>query len=147
MQKLPEQTTDHDDIVRRVMRKYQRICQEISGGSVKNDHRRITPDANDLSTWENCENGRLAGPLILVAGTAIHLEAIEVVVDEEDGTMEVAAPLDDLGEQLLAAFEDDMCSACDFIQFAGKQYVIYAAPAPAQAEDLARMIEDGARVS
>jgi hypothetical protein len=139
------ETTDNDDIARRLLRKFQRVGQEISGSMTKNDHRRIAPDANDLSTWENCENGRLAGPLVLVAGTAIHLEAIEVVVDEEDGTMEVAPAVDYLGEQLLAAFEDDMCSACDVIRFAGKQYVIHAAPAPAPAEDLARMIEEGTR--
>ena len=88
------------------------------------------PSADDLLTWENCENGRLSGPVVLIAGTALHLEAIEVEVDDH-GCVMLKNEDDYHGDNLLSAFEYDVLSALEAVDIAGRRYVIYAAPSPA----------------
>lgn len=120
---------DNPDIARRLMRKFNRNAEKLTDGERKNDHRKIMPSADDLLTWEDCENGRLSGPVVLIAGTALHLEAIEVVVDEE-GYVAIKNEDDNFGDELLVALEADVHSALEAVDIAGRRYVIYAAPSP-----------------
>jgi hypothetical protein len=121
---------DNPDIARRLMRKFNRNAEYYTSGDRKNDHRKIMPAADDLLSWEDCENGRLSGPIVLIAGTALHLEAIEVVVDY-DGYVAIKNEDDDLAAALLCALEDDVDSPLQAVNIAGRHYVIYAAPSPA----------------
>ena len=125
---------DNPDIARRLMRKFNRNAEKLTDGERKNDHRSIMPAADDLLSWEDCENGRLSGPIVLIAGTALHLEAIEVEVDDE-GCVSIKNGGDEFGDVLLAAFEDDVHSALEVVDIAGRRYVIYAAPSPAISPD------------
>jgi hypothetical protein len=68
--------------------------------------------------------------MIVVAGTAIHLEAIEVIV-LDDGSMEVANDEDEAGKFLIEALEEQIDSAHETVEFSGRRYVIYATPSPA----------------
>jgi hypothetical protein len=70
------------------------------------------------------------GPMIVVAGTAIHLEAIEVIVFT-DGSMEVKNQQDEHGVSLIEALEEQIDSAHETVEFSGRRYVIYATPSPA----------------
>jgi hypothetical protein len=121
---------DNPDIARRLMRKFNRNAEKLTDGERKNDHRSIMPAADDLLSWEDCENGRLSGPIVLIAGVALHLEAIEVMVDDELGVATKNED-DDLGNLLLGALQDDVHSPLEAVEIAGRLYVIYAAPSPA----------------
>jgi hypothetical protein len=82
----------------------RRMDPQLNELRARYPRRIISPTADDLSLWEDCENGRLIGPMIVVAGTAIHLEAIEVIVFN-DGSMEVKNQQDELGVSLIEALE------------------------------------------
>ena len=90
-------------LLRRLMKKFM-MDPQLNELRARYPRRIISPTADDLSLWEDCENGRLIGPMIVVAGTAIHLEAIEVIVFN-DGSMEVKNQQDELGVSLIEALE------------------------------------------
>jgi hypothetical protein len=95
----------------------------------------LSPDADDLGKWEpETDDGepyhRLIGPTVEIAGTVLHIAAIEVQYDlnRNDGSMYA---VDDFHQELLSALEETVESAMATIEFADRYWVIYASPTPA----------------
>jgi hypothetical protein len=120
---------ENHDTARRLMKKFM-MDPQLTELRARYPRRIISPSVDDLSLWEDCEDGRLMGPMIVVAGTAIHLEAIEVIVFP-DGSMEVKNQQDELGILLIQALEEQIGSAHETVEFCGRRYVIFATPSPA----------------
>jgi hypothetical protein len=110
---------ENQDIARRLMKKFM-MDPQLPELHDRFPRRSISPSADDLSSWEDCEDGRLMGPMIVVAGTAIHLEAIEVIVFD-DGSMAVKNEEDEAGASLIEALEEQIDSAHETVEFSGRR--------------------------